>query len=143
MTMPVWMLLGFATWTLLLLVFTVGTYRWSLILTSRAQVAGFPADGSGGAEWYQRATRAHANCIENLPVFGAIVFALTLSGVRSPVADALSVAVLAARVAQSVVHVSVVQGNAAVSVRFSFFCVQAVAFLGLVAMIMRTAFSAN
>ena len=33
MTVPVWMLLGFAAWTVLLLLTTVGVYRWSRILT--------------------------------------------------------------------------------------------------------------
>lgn len=74
MTVPVWMLLGFATWTVLLLLFTIGIYRWSRILSGRVPIRQFPADAVGGEEWYRRATRAHANCIENLPVFGAIVF---------------------------------------------------------------------
>ena len=78
MTVPVGMLLGFAAWTLLLLVITVGIYRWSLILTRTAAIASFPADAIEGAGWYQRGTRAHANCIENLPVFGAIVIALQI-----------------------------------------------------------------
>ena len=32
MTIPMWTLLGFATWTVLLLVATVGVYRWVKIL---------------------------------------------------------------------------------------------------------------
>jgi len=68
MTIPVWMLLGFATWTALLLLFTIGIYRWTLIFSGTVPIRDFPADASGGAEWYKRATRAHANCIENLPV---------------------------------------------------------------------------
>ena len=32
MTIPMWMLLGFAAWTLLLLMATVGVYRWVAIL---------------------------------------------------------------------------------------------------------------
>ena len=70
------MLLGFATWTLLLLMATVGVYRWSRILTGRVEVRNFRADQVEGEDWYKRAMRAHANCVENLPVFGAIVFAL-------------------------------------------------------------------
>ena len=35
MTVPLWMLLGFAAWTVLLLLSTVGVYRWSRILTGR------------------------------------------------------------------------------------------------------------
>ena len=36
MTIPVWVLLLFATWTLLLLFATIGYFRWSRILTGRA-----------------------------------------------------------------------------------------------------------
>ena len=65
MTVPVWMLLGFATWTALLLLFTGGIYRWGRILTGRVPIRNFPTDAAGREEWYRRATRAHANCIEN------------------------------------------------------------------------------
>jgi hypothetical protein len=44
-------------------------------------------------------------------------------------------AVLAARVVQSTIHVSHVQTDAFVSVRFSFFCVQLAAFLALIVLI--------
>ena len=76
MTVPVWMLVGFAVWTVLLLLATVGVYRWSRILTGRLPIRSFRADQVEGADWYIRAMRAHANCVENLPVFGAIVFAM-------------------------------------------------------------------
>lgn len=79
MILPVWMLVGFAAWTVLLLLATVGVYRWSRILTGRVAIREFRADQIEGAEWYKRAMRAHANCVENLPAFGAIVFGLTLA----------------------------------------------------------------
>jgi len=68
MTVPVWMLLGFAAWTVLLLLSTVGVYRWSRILTGRVPIRDFRADQVEGEDWYRRSMRAHANCIENLPV---------------------------------------------------------------------------
>jgi len=135
MTIPLWSLLGFAAWTLLLLVFTVGGYRWSRILTARAQLSDFPADAAGGEAWYQRATRAHANCIENLPVFGAVVLALQASGVGGTFVDSLSLSVLAARILQSLVHVSFVQNNVVIGWRFTLFSVQAASFLVLMALI--------
>jgi uncharacterized MAPEG superfamily protein len=137
MTIPIWMLLGFALWTLLLLTATVGVYRWSRILTGRSGVGAFPADKVEGEEWYKRAMRAHANCIENLPVFGAVVFALHVSGVRGASADYPAIAVLAARVAQSLVHLSFVQTDAVVSVRFTFYSIQAACFLWLIALVVR------
>lgn len=132
------MLLGFASWTALLLLFTVGVYRWSRILTGRVAIRDFPADASGGDDWYQRATRAHANCIENLPVFGAIVFALQVSQVTGAVVDALCVTVLIARMLQSLVHVCFVHRNAVASWRFGFFSVQFVAFFWLAGIIVVT-----
>lgn len=133
MATPVWVLLGFAAWTVLLLLATVGVYRWSRILTGRVQIRNFRADQIEGEDWYKRAMRAHANCVENLPVLGAIVFALYVSGVGGPGVNIAAVAILAARVMQSLVHVCLVQTNRVVSVRFVFFFVQIVCFLWLIA----------
>lgn len=141
MTIPLWALLGFAGWTVLLLLGTVGVYRWSRILTGRVPIRDFRADRIEGADWYKRAMRAHANCVENLPVFGAIVFALYASGIESAVANAVSIAILAARIAQSLVHVSVEQTNAVVSVRFGFFFVQIAGFVWLIAIVVTRAVS--
>ena len=77
MTTPVWMLLGFAAWTVLLLLGNVG---------------------------------------------GALV-------------SALAVAILAARVLQSLVHVAFEQTNTVASIRFAFFLVQIVCFLWLIAIV--------
>ena len=135
MTTPMWTLLGFATWTVLLLMGTVGVYRWIEILLGRKRIGAFSSDQVEGGDWYRRSMRAHANCIENLPVFGAIVLALCASGVSGPAVDRLCMAVLAARVVQSTIHVSHVQTDAFVSVRFSLFCVQLAAFLALIVLI--------
>ena len=131
MILPVWMLVGFAAWTVLLLLATVGVYRWSRILTGRVAIREFRADQIEGADWYKRAMRAHANCVENLPVFGAIVFGLYVGNVGSALVDALAVAVLLARVMQSLVHVCFIQTNTVTAVRFGFFFVQIVSFLWL------------
>ena len=143
MTLPVWMLLGFATWTALLLLFTVGVYRWSRIFSGRVAIRNFPADAAGGAEWYRRATRAHANCIENLPVFGAIVFALYAGHVTGSLVDALAVTVLVARILQSLVHVCFVHTDTVASLRFTFFFVQFICFLWLVVIIAVTLVGAS
>jgi uncharacterized MAPEG superfamily protein len=132
MTVPVWMLLGFAAWTVILLVATIGVYRWSRILTGRARITEFRADGADGADWYQRATRAHANCIENLPVFGAIVFALQTSNMDGALVDSLTICILVARVIQSLIHVYFAQSSPAVSARFAFYAVQLASFLVLI-----------
>ena len=135
MTIPQWTLLGFAAWTLALLMATVGVYRWGLILFAKAGIASFPPEAREGAGWYQRGTRAHANCIENLPVFGAVVYLITAIGLEGPTVNALCIATLAARIVQSCVHISHVQTNAFVAVRFSFYRVQLVSFLVLIVMV--------
>jgi uncharacterized membrane protein YecN with MAPEG domain len=127
-----WMLLGFATWTLLLLMATVGVYRWVRILFSNVPIASFRCDQLEGEDWYRRGIRAHANCVENLPVFGAILWVISTLGVDDPAVSYLSVIVLIARVCQSVVHVSHVQTNTFVAVRFAFFFVQLVCFFALI-----------
>jgi hypothetical protein len=39
MNVPVFVLLGFAMWTLLTLFGSIGVYRWSRILTGRASIS--------------------------------------------------------------------------------------------------------
>ena len=121
MTVPVAMLVGFAAWTVLLLLATVGVYRWSRILTGRVPIRSFRADQIEGADWHKRAMRAHANCVENLPVFGAIVLGLYVGNVAGAFVNALAVAVLVARIMQSLVHVCFVQTNMMAAIRFAFF----------------------
>lgn len=135
MTLPLLSLVGFSTWTLLLLAATVGVHRWSLILTKRAAVNGFPPDAPVGPGWYQRATRAHLNCVENLPVYGAIVLAVTITEHHGFALDALSVSVLTARICQTLTHVLFVQTERAVTFRFSFYTVQLVAMLWMTALL--------
>lgn len=138
MTLPVWMLLGFATWTVVLLMATVGVYRWSRILAGTVPIRGFRADQIEGADWYRRAMRAHANCVENLPVFGAVALSLHVAQVTGTVVDVLAVAILGARIGQSLVHVCFVQTNVVSSIRFAFFFIQIVGFLWLTGIVVTT-----
>jgi len=126
MTVPVLVLLGFAGWTLITLLATVGTYRWSRILTGRAQISEWNPAVTQGSDWYQRAMRAHANCLENLPVYGAIVIAIVATGVDSPRLDLLAIVLLLARVCQTVAHIAFTPTNPVAAVRFAFFFTQIV-----------------
>jgi uncharacterized MAPEG superfamily protein len=141
MTIPQWAVLAFAVWTLVVLFATVGVYRWSRILTGRVSISEWQADISQGSEWYRRAMRAHVNCVENLPVFGAIVYCATSADARGTLLDLLALAVLAARIAQTIIHLSVAQTNAAASARFGFFLIQALSMLGMAAIAAGTALS--
>lgn len=131
MTIPVWVLLAFAGWTVALLALTVGTYRWSRILSGRVEISEFRADRVEGSDFYRRAMRAHQNCVENLPVYGAVVVAIVVSGLDDVALDALAIAFLAARVVHSCVHVFPAQTNLIASVRFGFFAVQLVCVVGM------------
>lgn len=133
--LPELMLLGFAGWTLLLLLTTVGAYRLSRVFLGRAGMSEFPADHVEGQDWYRRAMRAHANCLENLPVFAVVVYALRAFGISGLEVDLLCVLILGARIPQSLVHVCFVQTDRVVSVRFSLFLVQFLGFFGLIALI--------
>ena len=139
MTVPLWTLLGFALWTIMLLIATVGVYRWSRILTGRAEIRDYREYRIEGKEWYKRALRAHANCVENLPVFGAIVLAVHVSGVQQPLVNSISISVLLARITQSLIHVGFTQTNRVVFLRFAFFFVQIIGFLWLSIIVVRHA----
>ena len=134
MSIPVWAVLAFATWTISILTIGVGVYRWSLILAGKAELKSFPGDEPHGAPLYRSFVRAHANCVENLPVFAAIVLAGEAAHAHSPTLDVLSVAVVAARVVQTSAHLSS-GSNRAIAVRFTFLCVQLAAFMWMVTLI--------
>lgn len=128
-------LLGFATWTLLVLIGTVGVYRWSKILTGRAEVRDWRADEPQGSDLYRRAMRAHMNCVETLPVFAAIILAAWTMEIETAPLDGLAIATVAARVCQSLVHIAFEQSNLVASLRFLFFAVQVACMLAMVGLL--------
>jgi uncharacterized MAPEG superfamily protein len=134
MNIPVLAALAFAMWTIMILALGVGIHRWSLILAGKAELKSFPSDEPHGPPLYRRVVRAHANCIENLPVFAAIVIAAQATGAHSPTLDELSVAVVAARVLQTSAHLSS-GSNAAIAVRFAFLTIQLAAFVWMAALV--------
>ena len=132
-------LLGFALWTLSVLTFTIGVHRWSRIFTGKSAINEFPADAPTGPGWYRRATRAHLNCIENLPVFAAIVFVAWVNGVKTPLLDVLGVVILGARVAQTVTHVAFMETARTVAIRFTFFSAQLVSMIAMIVVVITRA----
>jgi uncharacterized MAPEG superfamily protein len=139
MTTPLWVLLAFAGWTLATLFVTVGYYRWSRILTGRTDIKDFRADQVEGSDFYERSMRAHANCVENLPVYGAIVLVAAAAGVDSPLLDTLALVFIGARVVHSLVHLSVVQTNAVASARFTFYFIQVICMIWMGVYVARAA----
>lgn len=72
----------------------------------------------------QRLARAHANCIEGLPIFGGLL-AIAIMTSRTGLTDPLAFWFLGARIVQSIIHL-VSTNPVAVSFRFTAFAVQMV-----------------
>jgi uncharacterized MAPEG superfamily protein len=96
--------------------------RSKLVLTGAVPANGFTPDNAGQSPFMQRLARAHANCLEGLPLFGGFMLLAVVAG-RSQVTDPLAYVLLVARIAQSTIHVASVS-PAAVTLRFSAFAVQ-------------------
>jgi uncharacterized MAPEG superfamily protein len=116
-------LLGFVGWTLILLILMEGIRTW-LVMTKSVPANGFTPDNADLSPFMQRLARAHANCLESLPVVGALLLAAIATG-KTTITDPLAPWLLAARLVQSVVHLASLS-EAAVTVRFGFFAVQVV-----------------
>jgi len=126
-----WSLLGFAAWTLSLVLFTIGIPRISAVMLKRAKPSSFDPSVPHGSERYRRCMRAHANCVENLPVFAALVLLGSLLHVEGSTFQIAAALVLPARVLQSVAHIASGR-NRAILARFSFFSVQLTCFVVLI-----------
>lgn len=114
-------LLGFLSWTLLLLVLMEGI-RSKLVVTREVPANGFSPDNAGLSPFMQRLARAHANCLEGLPLFGGFMVLAVIAG-KSDITDPLAYVVLAARIVQSAIHLASTSPMA-VTARFTAFAVQ-------------------
>ena len=115
---------GFAAWSLFLLGHAdggdhpgqAGPPPWAV------PANGFVPDNANLSPFMQRLARAHANCVEGLPILGGLMLVAVLSH-RSAVTDPLAYVFLAARILQSLIHLISVS-NAAVTLRFTAFAAQ-------------------
>ena len=114
-------LLGFLSWTLALLVL-MEVIRSKLVLTRAVPANGFTPDNAGLSPFMQRLARAHANCLEGLPLFGGFMLLAVAAG-KANVTDPLAYVFLGARIAQSVIHLTSTS-PIAVTARFAAFAVQ-------------------
>jgi uncharacterized MAPEG superfamily protein len=120
-TATVFALTGFLAWALALLVLMEAIRCW-LVLSQRVPANGFTPDNASLSPFMQRLARAHANCIEGIPIFGGLMLVALISG-QAAVTDSLALPFLAARIFQSLVHLASVS-PVAVTVRFAAFAVQ-------------------
>ncbi len=116
-------LTGFMAWALALLVL-MEAIRTKLVLAGEVPANGFNPENSNLSPFMQRLARAHANCVEGLPIFGGLMLVALLTD-RAPVTDTLAYVFLLARVLQSSIHVASVSALA-VKLRFTAFAVQMV-----------------
>ena len=114
-------LTGFIAWALLLLVL-MEAIRSGLVLTRTVPATGFDPSNSGLSPFMQRLARAHANCLEGLPIFGGLMLVAVVTG-RTAITDPLAPVLLAARLAQSTIHLASVAPSA-IMARFAAFTVQ-------------------
>lgn len=114
-------LTGFIAWTLFLLVL-MEAIRSRLVMTREVPANGFRPDNTNLSPFMQRLARAHANCLEGLPIFGGLMLVAVVAG-KASVTDPLAYALLGARVVQSLIHLASVS-PAAVTARFLAFSVQ-------------------
>ena len=126
LTIPLLCLLVFVAWTIALVVaLTVARLRY---LASGGSVRDFGVPDNRRLIW--RLFRAHANCVENLPLFASVVLIAAVAGRDGPALNVLALAYLSARVAQSLSHLAPGAGLR-FNVRFGFFAVQLACLAGL------------
>jgi uncharacterized MAPEG superfamily protein len=114
-------LTAFIAWALLLLVL-MEAIRSQLVMRGKVPANGFAPDNAGLSPFMQRLARAHANCLEGLPIFGGLLLVAVVTD-RASVTDPLAWLFLGARIFQSLVHLASLS-NGAVTLRFSAFTVQ-------------------
>ncbi|MGH7893145.1 MAG: MAPEG family protein [Candidatus Binatia bacterium] len=128
MTVPLWCLVALVVWTIgLVVALSVARLRH---LAAGGSVRDFGVPDDRRLIW--RLFRAHVNSVENLPLFASVVLVATVRGVSGLALDALAIVYLAARVGQSIVHVTPgggLRGNR----RFAFFVAQLACLLLLAA----------
>ncbi|TGN19124.1 MAPEG family protein [Leptospira idonii] len=120
-------LLLFVSWTMAL-GFSLISYRSIQVLLGRKKSNEFPAGIQHGTDRYWRLNRAHANALENLPIFATLVILGNLTGKIDYLFVNLSFLVVFARVIQSLIHIS--SGSAmAVNFRFTAYITQLICFV--------------
>lgn len=114
-------LTGFIAWSLFLLV-VMEAIRSRMVIAKEVPANGFRPDNANLSPFMQRLARAHANCLEGLPIFGGLMLIAVVSG-KSSLTDPLAFVLLGARILQSSIHLASLSPTA-VTFRFSAFAVQ-------------------
>ena len=111
----------FVAWALVLMAL-MEVIRSKLVLQKTVLANEFRPDNANLSPFMQRLARAHANCIENIPVLGGLLLIAIVSG-REHVTDPLAYVLVAARFLQTLIHLAS-SSSLAVTLRFVAFIVQ-------------------
>lgn len=114
-------LLAYVSWTLLLVASIVVTRSWLTVTGARAANS-FSPSGDDIGPFSGRLCRAHANCYESFAWVGGVLIVALLTD-NAAITDGLAFWMIAARVGQSLVHLTSISAMA-VTVRFGFFLIQ-------------------
>lgn len=126
MTLTATALLGYISWTLLLIVL-IEIGRVVVTVKTGKAANSFLADGSDISLSAIRLSGAHSNCVESFPLVGGTLL-LALVTEQHAITDPLALWLLLARIGQSCMHL--VSGTSrVVQIRFAFFITQ----LGIIA----------
>lgn len=88
----------------LALVISVVLFRTGLVFSFKKKANSWPRGReTDDPAIIKRMQDAHANCVENLPVFAVVILAAVATG-QTAVTDSLAVVVVAARFAQALIH---------------------------------------
>jgi uncharacterized MAPEG superfamily protein len=124
-------LVGFATWTALL-VFSLAGLRAAYAQRTGKALNSFLPDGSDLEGLTQRWTRAHLNCLEFLPIAAAVGLAGVVSG-KAAITDPLAMPLLYLRIGQSIAHL--------ISTTVPFVMIRATLFVGQVLIVLYWSYS--
>mgnify|MGYP001460215694 CR=1 FL=1 len=114
-------LIGLVVWTVVLAFIMIGK-RLSSVMSGEKDIHSFQPDGKDVGDFGLRATRAHLNSLEVLPLAATIMLLAIATG-NTAVTDGLAMAFLYCRVIQSVIHLISVS-KMMVLLRATFFTVQ-------------------
>jgi uncharacterized MAPEG superfamily protein len=96
--------------------------RTYLVLAKGHRVTQFKPDGADVSPFMYRLCRAHANCVENFPIFGGFLI-LALVTQQTKITDGLALYFLAARFLQSITHL-ISSKTLAINLRLMFYAIQ-------------------
>ncbi len=114
-------LLGFIGWALFLLVL-MESIRSKMVLFKEVAANEFNPQNSNLSLFMQRLARAHANCIEGLPIFGGLMLVAFVTA-NTQVTDPLAYYFFTARIIQSLLHLYSLS-PLIVTLRFTAFALQ-------------------